>query len=465
VTGRDSTLTTDADADVREYDNHVQIPRLVVALSWQQPLVPGMRICLVSAREVLIGRGAPRAIRRDGQLVEVTLDDRAMSRRHVLLRRLPAAWELEDLGSKNGTLVNGARCTRRTLDDGDVIEAGSTILLFREDGVGGRSTVEACRDRDLAHDRESGAPVVARTLALDLERQLSNLVSIAASPVAVMLRGETGTGKELIARAVHELSGRQGAFVAINCGALPRTLIESELFGYRRGSFSEAREDRDGLVRAAHAGTLFLDEIAELPPESQVALLRVLQDGEVRPVGARDIQTVDLRVVAATNQDMERKIALGTFRQDLYARLGGFKLALPPLRDRREDVGTVLAAILARLGSDAARVTLHRQAARALFAYPFPLNIRELELAVRAAVVLAQGRQIGLEHLPDEIRDHRAPATERHADDSILRERLHEVLRQTRGNVSAAARALEKGPTQIRRWCQRFAIDPASFRG
>jgi DNA-binding NtrC family response regulator len=309
------------------------------------------------------------------------------------------------------------------------------------------------------------APPVFRTMTLDLERRFADLARIAPSELPVMVLGETGTGKELIARAVHDLSGRTGPFVPINCGALPRTLVESELFGYRRGAFSDAREDRHGLVRRAHGGTLFLDEIAELPAESQVALLRVLQEREVRPLGASEPFLVDVRVVAATHQDIPQRIEAGQFRQDLYARLAGFQLVLPPLRERREDIGILVAAILRRMGGDAEHVTFHRLAARALFSYSYPLNVRELEQALRAAVVFSRGQEIRAEHLPEAIQGSRPPtALALRPEDQAMRERLLEILRETRGNVAAAARKLNKAPIQIRRWCRRLAIDLAAFR-
>jgi transcriptional regulator with PAS, ATPase and Fis domain len=172
------------------------------------------------------------------------------------------------------------------------------------------------------------------------------VLRIAPSSVPLLVRGETGTGKELMARAIHEASERRGAFVPVNCGALPRDLLESELFGHRRGAFTGASGDRSGLVRRAHRGTLFLDEIAELPPDSQVALLRVLQEGEVRPVGACEEITVDVRIVAATHQDLRERIASGRFREDLYARIAGFEITMPPLRERREDLGMLIATLL-----------------------------------------------------------------------------------------------------------------------
>jgi MoxR-like ATPase len=462
VSRDDTTHTQELDLENLDSRPH-EAPRLIVAFSWEKPLVPGLRISLDATKEVHLGRGTRRDVRRCGALIDLRLDDDPLSRRHAALRRVPGGWELEDLGSKNGTRVGGDRLVRTILVDGDVIEAGSTMFVFRE-RTGDDDTVhDAGRYRDLPSDPI--APGVLRTLAFDLENRLADMAQLAPSRLPILVRGETGTGKELVARAIHDLSGRRGPFVAVNCGALPRNLIESELFGYRRGAFSDAREDREGLVRRAHGGTLFLDEVAELPTESQVALLRVLQENEVRPLGAADPVAVDIRVVAATHQDIHLRIADGRFRQDLYARLAGFELTLPPLRDRREDLGLLVPAILRKLGQDAERVTLHPHAARALFTYAYPLNVRELEQALRAAVMLARGGQIRAEDLPRSMRVSRpAGALNLSPEGHLLRERLHKVLSETRGNVAAAGRAFNRSPVQIRRWCQRFAISLDTFR-
>jgi DNA-binding NtrC family response regulator len=284
--------------------------------------------------------------------------------------------------------------------------------------------------------------------------------------VPVLVRGETGTGKELVARAVHEVSGRRGGFVPVNCGALPRNLIESELFGHRRGAFSGANEDREGLIRHAHQGTLFLDEIAELPPDSQIALLRFLQEGEVRPVGASTTVKVDVRVIAATHQDVKQRLGDGRFRSDLYGRISGFELTLPPLRDRREDLGLLIAAILTRVCPDPSQISLNKSVARALFRYAWPQNIRELENALRAAVGLSDGGELRLEHLPGAVREQEPTAGGPllSTKDRALREQLIELLRDSAGNISAVARAMQRAPVQIRRWCNRLQIDVTDFR-
>jgi len=434
-------------------------PRLIVICECGRLTAPALRVSLGSLHEITLGRDSQRELRRYGRTAAITVPDHEISRKHLAVRRQATCWDVADLGSKNGILVNGEPTRLTTLTDGDIIEAGGTLLMFREDG----GVPDNNTDRDLA--TSTSLPVAFRTVNVELEHRVDQLTKIARSGVPVLVRGETGTGKELIARAIHEVSTRRGPFVPINCGALPRNLIESELFGHRRGAFSGANEEREGLVRRANGGTLFLDEIAELPEESQVALLRVLQEGEVRPIGASDAVKVDIRIVAATHQDIPARIVDGRFRQDLYARLAGFEMVLPALRDRREDLGTLIAAILPRVAPSPERITLHRSAARALLRYAWPLNIRELEQALRAAVALADTGEIRFEHLSEAIRTYAPPSlSSMRPEDRVLRERVVELLREHAGNVSAVARAMGKAPIQIRRWCHRMQIELSQFR-
>jgi transcriptional regulator with AAA-type ATPase domain len=456
-----------SDARVADPVSPRLLPRLIVVLECSRLLAPGGRLMLDAIDHVVVARSAPGRIERAGRAARIAVTDVEASRRHLRIRRSEQGWQVEDLGSRNGTVVNGERVQIAALADGDLVEAGGAMLMFLD---GSRRGCEPeGRDPSDPPGAEptatSPASAVYRTLSVELERRLRQIRKIAPSVVPVLVRGETGTGKELVARAIHDASGRSGPFVPVNCGALPRNLVESELFGHRRGAFSGATDDSEGLVRRAHKGTLFLDEIAELPPDSQVALLRVLQDGEVRPVGASEPTRVDVRVVAATHQDLRRRIANGMFRQDLYGRIAGFEVTLPALRDRREDLGLLIAAILPRLCPRPELVTLHKQAARALLRHPWPLNIRELEQALRAALALCDGGQVRLEHLPAAIRDHKPPAAL--ADDSAdaaLRGRLIALLREEHGNLAAVARAMDRAPIQIRRWCRRLGIDLAQFR-
>jgi two-component system, NtrC family, response regulator AtoC len=261
----------------------------------------------------------------------------------------------------------------------------------------------------------------------------------AAAAFPVLITGESGTGKELIARAVHQLSGREGRFVAVNCAALPENLLESELFGHEKGAFTGADRERPGLLETAHRGTLFLDEVTELPSALQPKLLRALEDGEVRRVGASQARRFDVRFVSATNRDIEQQVAEGRFRDDLYWRLHVLHVHLPPLRERPADVPLLTEHFL---GSR----SIAREAMNVLTAYPWPGNVRELRNALERATAMAGEGEIAVEDLPPRMRD-AAGAVDRVADASrrtlplreLEREYILEVLRQTGGNKSRTA--------------------------
>src|SRR6266851_1976767 len=238
-------------------------------------------------------------------------------------------------------------------------------------------------------------------------REIFDMIqTVAPQSSRVLITGESGTGKELVARAIHENSQRaQAPFITINCGAFPETLLESELFGYMKGAFTGAAENRQGLFQAAHGGTLFMDEIGNMSLTMQVKLYRVLQEGKVRPVGSNEENDVDVRIIAATNKDFEKEIAEGRFREDLYYRLSVIPIQLPPLRERREDI-----PLLARHFLETFRKTMEKpingispEAMRRLESYDWPGNVRELENTMERAVALESGPEISLPVLPDRI--------------------------------------------------------------
>ncbi|HYY42035.1 MAG TPA: sigma-54 dependent transcriptional regulator [Pyrinomonadaceae bacterium] len=299
------------------------------------------------------------------------------------------------------------------------------------------------------------------------------IARVAPSRSTVLIVGESGTGKELVARAVHKHSPRaEGAFVPVNCGALTETLLEAELFGHVRGSFTGAHADRKGLWEEAEGGTLFLDEIGETSPAMQVKLLRALQEGEIRRVGATRTTSVDARVVAATNRDLETEVKAGRFREDLFYRLSVVALHVPPLRDRRGDI-TLLAERFLRAATEgtARRLRFAPDTLVVLTAYDWPGNVRELESAVEYAALHARGAEVAPEDLPAKLQAFAArarvaaapsPLATLYADlpalDELERRYLLHVLERVHGNRTRAAEVLKIDRRTLYRMAERFGI-------
>jgi two-component system response regulator HydG len=291
---------------------------------------------------------------------------------------------------------------------------------------------------------------------------------VAPTESTVLIQGESGTGKEVVARYIHELSNRtEGSFLSINCGALPESLLESELFGHVKGSFTGAVKDKSGLFTAAAKGTFFLDEIGETTPATQVKLLRVLQHREVIPVGATEAQPIDTRLLAATNRDLEEEIRRGGFRRDLYYRLNVIAIHLPPLRERREDIPLLTGAFLERAGAVRGEAPKNVSAAaqEAMINYNWPGNVRELENALERAVILTPGDVIELDALPERVmepepvklvdeRPMRNPTLE-----TIERAYIMWVLQSEAGNKTRAAETLGIDPSTLHRKLSRFGAE------
>jgi DNA-binding NtrC family response regulator len=441
-------------------------PVLFVVMEADRPLARGARFSLVGVETVTIGRGQARLATRsaDGRSLDLRLPGNWLSSQHAVVRAVGGDFLLEDAGSRNGTFVRGQRVTSHVLHEGDVVEAGRVFLSAR-----GRPAQDGPIVRDEDASRTS-QPFGLRTLLPELQESHAALARVARSnAVPVLFLGPTGSGKEVLAREVHAQSRRAGPFVPVNCGALPSSLVESLLFGHVKGAFSGAARDEAGFVRSADGGTLFLDEIGDLPATSQAALLRVLQEREVIPIGATRAVKVDVRVVAATHQPLEVLSGSGGFRSDLLARLKGYSHRLPALVERMPDFGVVLADVLDQVaGERAGRLSFSPDAARALLAYDWPLNIRELHQAMASAIALATADVIESAHLPLEVRalppSPAALSAPPPSQDNVLRDRIVALLHQHRGNVTAVARALGKAPAQIHRWMHRLKIDPDTYR-
>jgi transcriptional regulator with GAF, ATPase, and Fis domain len=420
-------------------------------------------IGLAGATETIMLEREPIAIGREGHVTgPLALADTEVSRQHAVIARDPAgdAWTIEDHGSRNGTFVDGARIERAPLRDGTVVRVGRTLLVQVEADVRGDERLSAPADSLLVGDSIAALRVHAEI----------GMVAKQALPVLVL--GETGVGKELVAEEIHRRSRRTGAFVPVNCAAIAHELAESELFGHVAGAFTGATRASDGLFVAAEGGTLFLDEVGELPLDLQAKLLRALAKGEVRAVGSAAARAVDVRVVAATLRDLDGAVRTDRFRADLLNRLAGWRVTVSPLRARRDDVIAIAHAFVSRARGPALSV----DAAEALLLHDWPGNVRELERVIAAAVVRAadaRAAEIALPHLPDELsrrlgdRPTAAPAAApviAPAGGAPSRDELCTILERMNGNVARVAEHFHRERQQVYRWAKRYDIDLDAYR-
>jgi PAS domain S-box-containing protein len=364
--------------------------------------------------------------------------------------------------------------------EGEKIPISISTAVLRDDEGNVLGAVETFRDLSVLEqlrkelkknysfeDIISKSPLIHKLFAI--------LPDIADSESTVLIQGPSGSGKELFARAIHNLSGRQGQeYVVINCGTLPTQLFESELFGYVQGAFTDARKDKAGKLAKANGGTVFFDEIGDLPMSTQVKLLRLLQQREYEPLGSNDSIKADIRVVAATNQDLRELVARGKFRDDLYFRLAVVKLDLPPLWERREDIPYLVDHFIkknnARRGKNIVGVS--PEVMSVLMRHDFPGNIRELENIIEYAFVVCHGATIQIEHLPGELAGPMAqegivrPSADQSPVAKAVDEqtRIRSALSRHRGNLSKAARELKIHRTTLWRKLRRFKIDLTEFR-
>ncbi len=391
------------------------------------------------------------------------LDDATVSRRHAQLTIAPLAHQsrvgtLQDLGSRNGTWVDGAPVTTTSvaLGPGAVIRMGDVV------GVLERRPAEGPLDPPLAELPGDSAAVVELRAAVRRH---------ATSPAAVLVQGETGTGKEFVARALHRLSGRSGPFVAVNCAALSPHLIESQLFGHARGAFTGAHAAAPGVFRAAQAGTLLLDEIGELPLELQPKLLRVLQENEIQPVGESKPVPVDVRIVAATLVDLGTAVERGAFRRDLYARLRITEIRVPALRERRSDVLAWLSTMARRWSPESdARARLSADFVERLLLDPWPENLRGLDRIAHLLAREPDGLALALPPLnpPPAREPPESPEAAAGRDVDAMpgprpakptRDEMLDLWQRHEGSVHALARVLDRDRRQIYRWLAEYGIE------
>lgn len=420
--------------------------------------------------ELALGREVSEA-----QGISLSADARA-SRTHAIVRTSADGQSVRlcDVESKNGSFVNGTQIKEVTLSDGDVIRVGNSLLLLRH---------EPARQVDAVVPRLLGSSPAIRAVR-------DTLSQVAMSEANVLLLGESGVGKEVAAQSLHELSGRKGPLIAVNCAAIPSALAESQLFGHTAGAFTGARTPQDGYFRSAHGGTLFLDEIGELPLELQAKLLRVLEERVVCPVGSTKGVRVDVWLLAATNRDLIDAIMQGNFRRDLYARLAQVLINLPPLHKRREDILPLLQHFL---GVPQARMTV--ALAEALLLHPFPFNVRELvqlSAQLRVAARGAPARELDLplilERLaatakvaqpsskpqlsqPDSNPPRPAPRAAESSQElaPVLRspppsrEELIRVLQEHRGHITRVAQAIGRSRRQVDRLIEQYGLRRRDF--
>ena len=420
--------------------------RRLLAIRWIFPLQDKPPTVL-PAHEIVIGRSGDS---------DVVLEGDKVSRKHAAIRRDDAGCSIFDLGSRNGIFVDGARVEKAELEIGSLIRIGEWLGHLAEIDSEQAGLTEELHEVVPGH---WAGPI--------LWPALLSIRPAASTKVPILVEGQTGTGKEGVAKAIHTWSGRPGKFVPVNCAAIPENLAEGELFGYRKGAFTGADKSHDGYFRAAHKGTLFLDEIADLPAAVQPKLLRALEQGEVTPLGESTPLPVDVRLVAAVQGPLAKAVQEEKFRADLYARLDGVSVRLPPLSERVDEIPFLADRLMERYLDGRPKPRLETSLVEALCRYGWPYNVRELDRAMQHMVAL-HGEKGALSRgdLPEKIRV--SPSTEDSADNSTYKpssEALLAALKKERCNVRQAAQRLGLSRQQMYRLLESIPdFDLGDFR-
>ncbi len=355
---------------------------------------------------------------------------------------------------------------------GDIKTISISTAILRDENGKISGGVETFRDitveqnlRKQLHDKYSREDIIS--VSHKIQKLFDVLPEIAGSPATVLIQGESGTGKELFARAIHNLSPRKNnPFIAVNCAALPDNLLESELFGYVAGAFTDAKKDKPGRFKLANSGTIFLDEIGDISPALQMKLLRVIQEKEFQPLGGSREEKTDVRIITATNKDLEQLIKKNLFRQDLYYRINVVKIELPPLRERMEDINILCDHFISKFNITHKKniESISGNALACLMNYNFPGNIRELENIIERAFVMCRGEIILPEHLPAEICQIQSVGNDNSSFDDIEAAFLMNVLKRNNWNRLATAKELGIHKTTLFRKIKKLKIKPPILR-
>jgi DNA-binding NtrC family response regulator len=436
--------------------NRVLVPGTVVA-------VP--RLLITILREA--GKAGERSIELEGERIrvgshrsnELLVSDRLVSRFHCVLSLDRGSWTVTDTGSLNGTMLSGVRVRDAILPPGDCeLSLGDSVVRVTQ-----LSPEKVCRVPELSRFGE----LRGRTLAM--RQVFSVLDRVASSEVTVLVQGESGTGKELVANELVRRSPRaKRPFLTLDCGSISPNLVESELFGHVKGAFTGADRGRIGAFEGAHGGTLFLDEIGEMPLEMQPKLLRALENREIRRAGENEARKVDVRVIAATNRNLEREVNRGRFREDLYFRLSVFTVRLPPLRERTEDIPDLVRAFLERMGSSENERLFTPQIYAELARHDWPGNVRELRNYIERAIVLqdaveaSRGGPVEEDSVAVAMPGVSIDAPFKTAKEQLIsefeRKYLEQLMAWAGGNVSRASRKAKLDRMYLHRLLHRYAI-------
>jgi transcriptional regulator of acetoin/glycerol metabolism len=439
----------------RHKQDRRDLPVLLLVGNTEGKGLPANGRVVTFERSLIVGR-KPVTTPEPG-VSNLVLRDRMISGRHAAISREGDKYEVTDLGSTNGTVVDGVVAHPTVaLHDGSLVFVGGHAVVFRVVSVNELAAIMTELERPLG-------PVA--TINPTLAVLCGKLRKLAEAGEEILLTGETGVGKEVYANAIHRASGRKGKFVAINCAAIPRELVESELFGYVRGAHSQAAASKPGIIEDADGGTLFLDEIGEMAPELQTKLLRFTQDRILAPVGGVRPRRIDTRIIAATSRTTApgKSTNLG-LRADLAARLGAEPIRIPPLRERVEDIGSLVAHLMGER-----TVGFELAAFQALCLHPWPGNVRELGKVVTSAEALARGSErVTTENLPaliaaapGRVRSSPGRRASRPPPKAV---ELEELMRRFNGNMLRVARELDRKPALVYRWAKRFRLNADDFR-